>query len=366
MSKLFNPITIRGETIPNRVFVSPMCQYSCEGEDGRCGTWHVVHMGSRAVGGAGLVMVEATAVQPEGRITPWDSGLWNDGQIEALSPVVEAIASNGATPAIQLAHAGRKASHDRPWEGGAQLSPDHPKGWQTVAPSPLPFDEDSAAPKGLTTQEIDTVIADFASAAQRSVEAGMRVIELHMAHGYLGCSFMSPLSNQRTDQYGGSLQNRARFSLEATRAVRKAIPDSMPLFVRVSATEYVEGGWDVEECVQLSKWLKDEGVDLIDCSSGGNSAAQQLKPFAGYQVEFSDRIRSEAEVLTGAVGLITQPEQAEKILTDGQADAVLLGRELMRNPYWPLQARSDLDEEIGWPRQYLRISEIRQFLDQGK
>ena len=363
MSKLFSSIQIRGEVIPNRVFVSPMCQYSCDAEDGKCNTWHVVHLGTRAVGGAGLVMIEATAVQAEGRITPWDSGLWEDSQIEALLPSVEAIVANGCVPAIQLAQAGRKASHEKPWNGGGFL-PQSQKGWQSVGASPLPFDEDSAPPRELPLDDIDEIVRDFARAAIRSVEAGIRVVELHMAHGYLGCSFMSPLSNKRSDKYGGALENRVRFARETSRAVRDVIPDSMPLLVRVSATEYMDNGWDIEECVQLCDWLKDDGVDMIDCSSGGNSLGQNLTPFAGYQVSFAERIRKETGIMTGAVGLITDANQAEQILLDEQADVVLLGRELLRNPYWPLQARMELDEVAGWPSQYLRVREIRRFLEE--
>ena len=359
MSKLFTPIEIRGETIPNRVFVSPMCQYSSDTEDGRCGQWHLVHYGTRAVGGAGLVMVEASAVQPEGRITSWDLGLWSEQQADALRPIVDVIEARGATPAIQLAHAGRKASHERPWKGSDYLSLDE-GGWEIVGPSAVPYEDSWGTPRDLSIEDIDGVIADFASAARRSVDVGMRVIELHMAHGYLGCEFLSPLSNHRQDEYGGTLRNRARFTINAVQAVRRVIPDSMPLFVRVSATEYVDGGWDVEECVQLCKWLKDEGVDLIDCSSGGNSPQQDLKPYLGYQVQFASRIREDADIMTGAVGLITTAEQAEKILVDGEADVVLLARELLRNPYWPLHAKLALDgDAAGWPSQYERAAEVR-------
>lgn len=361
MSKLFTPIEIRGETIPNRIFVSPMCQYSSDTEDGKCGPWHLVHYGTRAVGGAGLVMVEASAVQPEGRITPWDLGLWSDGQMEPLREVVESIDSRGSTPAIQLAHAGRKASHKRPWEGGAYLGLQE-GGWEIVGPSPLPYEDSWGTPKELSIEDIDAVVADFVSAANRAVDVGMRAIELHMAHGYLACEFLSPMSNKRQDHYGGGLENRARFTLQVVKAVRNTIPESMPLFVRVSATEYVEGGWDVDECVELCRWLGEEGVDLIDCSSGGNSPDQTLKPYPGYQVQFASRIRKDVDILTGAVGLITTPEQAEKVLADGEADVVLLGRELLRNPYWPHQARAALDEEFtGWPSPYARVSEVRQY-----
>lgn len=358
MSRLFSPITIRGEEIRNRVFVSPMCQYSSETLDGRCGTWHTVHYGTRAVGGAGLVMVEATAVQAEGRITPWDLGLWSDDQCEALLPVVEAIDNQGATPAIQLAHAGRKASRTRPWEGGRYLG-DEPPGWKIVAPSPIRFDDASGLPNELSVADIDEVVEDFAQAARRAVEVGMRAVELHMAHGYLGCEFLSPLSNIREDDYGGPLENRARFVLRVVRAVRGSIPDAMPLLVRVSATEYVPGGWDMEECVQLCRWLKAAGVDLVDCSSGGNSPQHNLKPYPGYQVEFSNRIHRDADIMTGAVGLITTAEQAEQVLAAGVADVVLLGRELLRNPYWPIQARTELDGEAVWPSQYARVRELR-------
>ena len=252
MSKLFSPIEIRGETISNRVFVSPMCQYSSDTEDGRCGSWHTVHYGTRAVGGAGLVMVEATAVQPEGRITAWDLGLWDEDQAESLKPIVEVIVSQGSTPAIQLAHAGRKASHERPWKVGGYLEPGQ-GGWEISGPSPIKYEDNWGTPQALSLEEIDGVVADFTPATRRSVDVGMRVIELHLAHGYLGCEFLSPLSNDRHDEYGGPLENRARFPLRIVREVRKAMPDSMPLFVRVSATEYVEDGWDVEECVQLCK-----------------------------------------------------------------------------------------------------------------
>ena len=358
MSKLFSPIEIRGETIPNRVFVSPMCQYSSDTEDGRCGSWHTVHYGTRAVGGAGLVMVDATAVQPEGRITAWDLGLWDEDQAESLKPIVEVIVSQGSTPAIQLAHAGRKASHERPWKGGGYLVPGQ-GGWEISGPSPIKYEDNWGTPQALSLEEIDGVVADFTPATRRSVDVGMRVIDLHLAHGYLGCEFLSPLSNDRHDEYGGPLENRARFPLRIVREVRKAMSDSMPLFVRVSATEYVEDGWDVEECVQLCKWFKEEGVDLIDCSSGGNSPQQQLKPYPGYQVQFASQIRKEADMMTGAVGLITTPQQAEKILEDGEADVVLLARELLRNP-WPIHARVELDDGApGWPEPYARAAEIR-------
>ena len=360
MSKLFSPITIRGEQIPNRVFVAPMCQYSSETEDGRCSGWHTVHYGTRAVGGAGLVMLEASAVRPDGRITPWDLGLWNKNHVESLGPVVDAIVANGSTPAIQLAHAGRKAGHGKPWDGSPQLNSSN-GGWEAIAPSPIAFQEDWDTPREMTKEDIGHVVNDFANSAKLAVNAGMKVIELHMAHGYLGCEFLSPLSNVRVDEYGGSLENRVRFPREVTRAVRNAIPDSMPLFVRVSATEYMDDGWDVDECVDFSRMLKEDGVDLIDCSSGGNSSTQTLTPYAGYQVQFSARIRSEAEITTGAVGLITEAGQAEKVLEDGDADVILLARELLRNPYWPIQAQTELDGAATWPDQYKRVAEIRNY-----
>ena len=360
MSKLFSPITIRGEQIPNRVFVAPMCQYSSETEDGRCSGWHTVHYGTRAVGGAGLVMLEASAVRPDGRITPWDLGLWNKNHVESLGPVVDAIVANESTPAIQLAHAGRKAGHGKPWDGSPQLNSSN-GGWEAIAPSPIAFQEDWDTPREMTKEDIGHVVNDFANSAKLAVNAGMKVIELHMAHGYLGCEFLSPLSNVRVDEYGGSLENRVRFPREVTRAVRNAIPDSMPLFVRVSATEYMDDGWDVDECVNFSRMLKEDGVDLIDCSSGGNSSTQTLTPYAGYQVQFSARIRSEAEITTGAVGLITEAGQAEKVLEDGDADVILLARELLRNPYWPIQAQTELDGAATWPDQYKRVAELRNY-----
>ena len=354
MSKLFSPITIRGETIPNRVFVSPMCQYSSETEDGQPGIWHNIHYGTRAVGGAGLVMIEATSVQAEGRITPWDLGIWSDDHTDTYRPIVDAINSRGATPAIQLAHAGRKASHTRPWNGGEALSPGY-GGWEIWGPSPIPFEPDWATPNEMSMEEIDRIVSDFATAAGRSVEAGFKVLELHLAHGYLACEFMSPLSNIRTDQYGGSLKNRCRFTLEVISAVRRKIPESMPLLARISATEYMKDGWSLDDSIELAGWMKEEGVDMIDCSSGGNSANQDLDPFPGYQVPFAARIRKEVEILTGAVGLITGASQAEQTLRSMDADAILLGRELLRNPYWPLKARDELDgSDDLWPPQYVR------------
>ena len=316
----------------------------------------MVHLGTRAAGGAGLVMAEATAVRQEGRISPWDQGLWSDAHVDALRPITAFISSQGSVPAVQLAHAGRKASTAAPWIGTGLIS-EGDGGWQMVAPSALPYDENLGMPKELSTQEISEIVRAFGDAAARAIDGGYRVIELHLAHGYLGCEFLSPLSNKRGDEYGGSLKNRARFSLKTVQAVRRAIPDSMPLFVRVSATEYMDGGWGVDECVELCRWLRDEGVDLIDCSSGGNAPDQDLKPYPGYQVQFAERIRKEADIMTGAVGLITTAEQAEAILAQEQADVVLLARELLRRPYWALHARSELDGDVSdWPDQYARAA----------
>jgi len=329
-----------------------MCQYSSE--DGVPTDWHLVHLGSRAVGGAGLVMMEATSVTPEGRISPWDMGIWNDAQAEAMKRVTHFIESEGALPAIQLAHAGRKASVNRPWLGGRSVPPGE-GGWVPVGPSALPFDDKSPRPDELSVGDIDRLVEAFAAAAVRSVAAGFRVIELHFAHGYLACAFLSPLSNLREDEYGGSIEGRARFALRVTRAVRDVIPADMPLFARISSTEWVdEGGWSLADSVVLAGWLKEAGVDLIDCSSGGNSPRQRLTPFDSYQVPFAEEIRRKVGVLTGAVGLITRPEQAEEIIASGKADAVLLGRELLRDPHWPLHAAHALGADVPWPKQYVR------------
>ncbi len=352
ISNLFKPIEIRGVKIPNRVFVSPMCQYSSE-TDGLANNWHMVHLGSRASGGAGLVMAEATAVRPEGRISPWDQGLWSDAHVDVLRPITEFISSQGSVPAVQLAHAGRKASRSAPWIDTGFLGEDD-GGWPVLAPSALPYDEKSGMPNELSKQEISDIKRAFADAAARSVESGYRVIELHFAHGYLASEFLSPLSNRREDEYGGSLENRSKFALDIVVAVRNVIPEHMPLFARISATEYMEGGWDLEQSVQFSKWMKDAGVDLVDCSSGGNSSEQVMSLHPGYQVPFAAAIREQAGVLTGAVGLITDAEQAEAILSKGEADAVFLGRELLRNPYWPLYAEAQLDGKAVWQKQYER------------
>jgi len=354
MSNLFTPITIRGEEIRNRLFVAPMCQYSANNEDGVATDWHMVHLGTRAVGGAGLVMAEATSVSPEGRISPQDLGIWSDEQASALRPIASFIDSQGATPSIQLAHAGRKASHKRPWEGGDVLTKED-GGWDIGGPSPLAFDEGWVVPDELTIEDIDSIISDFSISAVRSVEVGFRVLELHLAHGYLACEFMSPLSNHRNDSYGGTLRNRCRLPIDIVSAVRKVIPESMPLLARISATEYMSDGWSLEDSIELSGWLKEEGVDMIDCSSGGNSPSQNMDAFPGYQVLFATAIKREVGILTGAVGLITDASQAEQTLRNGEADVILLGRELLRNPYWPLNAQVELDaQDSVWPPQYVR------------
>ena len=354
MSELFTPIKMRGEVARNRVFVAPMCQYSVDKTDGVATDWHMVHLGTRAVGGAGLVMVEASAVSPEGRISPQDVGIWSDRHAEALEPIVAFLATQGALSAIQLAHAGRKASHFRPWDNGEVLLPKD-GGWDIVGPSSIPYEADWVTPNQLGIEDIDRIVSDFAESASRSVDAGFKVIELHFAHGYLACEFMSPISNSRSDNYGGSLKNRCRFPLEIVSAVRKVIPDSMPLLARISSTEYMESGWKIDDSIELAGWMKSEGVDMIDCSSGGNSPDQDLDPFPGYQVPFASRIRREVDIPTGAVGLITDASQAEQTLRNGDADVILLGRELLRNPYWPLYARDELDgvDDL-WPRQYVR------------
>ncbi len=329
-----------------------MCQYSSD-TDGMATDWHMVHLGTRATGGAGMVMAEATAVRDEGRISQWDQGIWSDAHVDALRPMTAFISSQGSIPAVQLAHAGRKAAHAAPWIGTGYLG-EEGEGWVPVAPSAIPYDEHSGMPQELSTNEIADIVTAFADGAARSVDAGYRVIELHMAHGYLGCEFLSPLSNRRTDEYGGSLENRSRFALDVINAVRGAVPDSVPLFTRISATEYVEGGWDLEQSIKLTEWMKDAGVDLVDCSSGGNSPDQQMTAEPNYQVPFAAEIRERTGILTGAVGLITEAEQAEAILVDGEADAIFIGRELLRNPYWPRYAQAQLDGEAPWPDQYIR------------
>lgn len=354
MAHLFDPLVVRGVTFPNRVFVSPMCEYSCV--DGHANDWHFVHLGSRAVGGAGLVMTEATAVLPEGRISPQDLGIWSDDHIEPLSRIVRFIHAQGSVAGVQLAHAGRKASIHRPWEGHGTV-PEHAGGWQkVVAPSALAFADGFPLPQALTGDGIKEIVAAFAKSARRACEAGFRVIEIHAAHGYLIHEFLSPLSNQRQDEYGGAFENRTRLLREVAAAVRSACPDRAPLFVRISATDWIDGGWDLQQSVALARGLKASGVDLIDCSSAGNVLGAKIPVGPGYQTPFADRIRREAGIMTGAVGMITSSAQAEQIIGTGQADAVFIARELLRDPYWPLRAARELGQPISWPVQYLRAA----------
>lgn len=333
---LFSPMRLRGITVRNRIWISPMCQYSVFKEDGVATPWHMVHLGSRAVGGAGLIVVEATAVEPRGRISARDLGLWNDVQAAALAPIVAFMREHGAVPVIQLAQAGRKAG-----------VPD------AIAPSALPF-EKMPTPQEMGPAEIAAIIAAFDAATRRAVVAGFQGIEIHAAHGYLLHEFLSPITNHRTDEYGGSFQNRSRLLVAVVRAVRRALPDALPLFVRISATDWLEGGWDIDESVELARALRPLGVDLIDVSSGGLSVAQQIKLGPGYQVPFAERIRKAANVPTAAVGLITDAAQADNIIREGKADAVLIARASLRNPYWPLHAARQLGQDVVIPFQYQR------------
>jgi 2,4-dienoyl-CoA reductase-like NADH-dependent reductase (Old Yellow Enzyme family) len=351
MSRLFSPITIRELQFRNRIFVSPMCQYSSE--NGMPTPWHLVHLGSRAIGGAGLVMVEASGVSPEGRITPDDSGIWSAAHAEAFRPLVSFLQDHGAVPAIQLAHAGRKASTESPWKGGKEVK-DAGRVWQTVAPSGVRFDDGYPMPKEMTENDIEKVIKDFVQAARYSLDAGFQVIELHFAHGYLVHEFLSPLSNKRKDFFGGSLENRMRVALTIAEKVRAVWPAKWPVFTRISATDYIDGGWDLPQSVVLCKELKTRGIDLIDCSSGGNAPHAKIPIGPGYQVPFSATIRRECSMPTGAVGMITEPEQAERIIATGEADVVLLAREILRDPYWPLHAAHKLGVDCTWPKQYER------------
>lgn len=355
MAELFTPVRLRGVTIRNRAWVAPMCQYSAL--DGVPNDWHLVHLGSFARGGAGLVLTEATAVSPEGRISPVDTGIWNDEQRDAWSRIVDFVHGQGATAGMQLAHAGRKASTRPPFEGRGPV-PVEEGGWEAVGPSAVAF-PGLAEPRELTVAEIDQVVEDFARAAQRALEAGFDLLEIHAAHGYLMHQFLSPLSNQRQDEYGGSFDNRARLVLRVVDAVRSVVPDSMPLLVRLSATDWVEDGWTADDSVALARLLREAGVDLVDVSSGGNASAD-IPVGPGYQVTFARRIREEAGIPTGAVGLITEPKQAEDIVADGAADVVLLARAMLRDPHWALRAAHELGVPVGdgidWPKQYLRAS----------
>ena len=351
MSRLFEPLQIRDVRFRNRIFVSPMCQYSSQ--DGMPTDWHFVHLGSRAVGGAGLVIVEATAVTPEGRISPNDSGIWSDQHAEAFKPITAFIKAQGAASGIQLAHAGRKAGTDAPWRGGRPLSPEA-GGWPVIAPSPLPFADGYATPHELSAAEIDELIARFIEATHRSYAAGFDVVEIHMAHGYLLHEFLSPLSNQRNDEYGGDFAGRIKLPMKVAAAVRQAFPAHLPVFVRISATDWVEGGWDLEQSIAFARELQKVGIDLIDCSSGGNVPTASIPAKPGYQVPFAAAIRNQTGILTGAVGIITEPQQAENIIANGEADVVLMARELLRDPYWPLHSAKALQVDVTYPVQYER------------
>ncbi|HLH17872.1 MAG TPA: NADH:flavin oxidoreductase/NADH oxidase [Bryobacteraceae bacterium] len=350
-SCLFAPMQIRSVELRNRICVSPMCQYSSE--DGFANDWHLVHLGSRAVGGAGLVMMEATAVTPGGRISPADQGIWKDAHIDFLARIAAFLKRQGTVAAIQLAHAGRKASTRPPWQGGGCIAESN-GGWLPAAPSALPFHPHDPAPHELTAAEIRSLVDAFAAAARRALAAGFQVVEIHGAHGYLIHEFLSPLSNRRADQYGGSFEKRIRFALEVVEAVRAAWPEELPLWLRISATDWAPGGWALDDSVELAKRVRGLGVDLIDCSSGGLTLDQKIELGPGYQVPFAERIRHDADVMTGAVGLITKAEQAEEIVASGKADVVLVAREFLRNPYWVQHAAKKLGAEPPVPVQYQR------------
>ncbi len=352
MPSLFEPFAVAGITLRNRIGVSPMCQYSSA--NGLANDWHLVHLGSRAVGGAGLVMVEATAVEARGRISPEDMGLWSDAHAEPLARIARFVADQGAVPGLQLAHAGRKASVSRPWDGDRPLS-DAEGGWPTLGPSAIPFREGWRTPAAMTEADIASTVASFRAAAVRARDAGFQWIELHAAHGYLCHNFYSPLSNRRDDAYGGSFENRIRFTLEALRAVRSEWPERLPLSVRLSCTDWVDGGWTIEDSIALARRLAQEGADLIDCSSGGNVSGAKIPAGAGYQVGFAEAVKRGAGIATAAVGLITDPAQADQIVRSGQADIVLLAREELRDPYWPLHAARALGAAaVPVPAQYQR------------
>ena len=351
MAKLFTPLQIKAISLKNRIVVSPMCQYSAE--DGFANDWHLVHLGSRAVGGAGLIIAEACAVVPEGRITANDLGIWKDEHVKNLKRITTFIETQGAVPGIQLAHAGRKASFTQPWKGGKILTAQE-GGWEAVAPSAIAFKDVYPMPLALTLDGIEGVIDSFRTAAKRAKDAGFKVLEIHGAHGYLIHEFLSPLSNFRGDSFGGSFQNRIRFLCDIVKAIQQTWPAEFPLFVRISASDWVDGGWTIDESVELSIILKEMGVDLIDCSSGGNTSHVRIPVAAGYQVPFSKKIKADAGILTGAVGLITDAEQAENILLNEEADLILIARESLRNPYFPLNAAEVLNEKLDWPIQYDR------------
>lgn len=351
MSVLLSPFTIKDITFKNRIVIAPMCQYSATG--GFANDWHLVHLGSRAVGGAGLIIQEATAVSPEGRISPGDLGLYTDAQIEKLKTITTFLKEQNTVPGIQLAHAGRKASCATPWQGGKQIKLAD-GGWQTVSSSAIGFNETDDIPLELDAKGIEKLITDFKNAAARALQAGYQLIEIHAAHGYLIHQFLSPLSNRRTDRYGGDFENRIRVLLEIVKAVQTVWPAQLPLWVRISATDWVEGGWNETESVQLADILKNRGVDLIDCSSGGLLPHIKIPAGPGYQVHFAEKIKKGSGILTGAVGMITTPQQAEEILSAGQADMIIMARETLRNAYFPLYAAKALQDDIAWPVQYER------------
>lgn len=350
-SRLLSPITIKNVTLKNRITISPMCQYSSV--DGFANDWHLVHYGSRAVGGAALIIQEATAVSPEGRISPGDLGLYQDEHIERLKGITSFVRQHGAVAGVQLAHAGRKASCAVPLNGGKQLKKEE-GGWTTVAPSAIPFNPEEEAPQALDLTGIQKVVDDFKKASERALTAGFQVVEIHAAHGYLIHQFLSPLSNQRNDAYGGSFENRIRLLLEIVNSVKSVWPEDLPLFVRISATDWVDGGWNVDEAVKLAAILKELGVDLIDCSSGGMVPHAKIPVAPGYQVAFAERIKNEAGILTGAVGLITEVKQAEDILANNRADLILIARASLRDPHFALHAARILEDDITWPVQYSR------------
>ncbi len=352
MAELFKPLKIKSIEFKNRLVISPMCEYFSV--DGFANDWHFVHLGSRAVGGASLIITEAAAVSPEGRITPDDLGIWKDEHITELKKIVGFIHDHGSVAGIQLAHAGRKASHQSPWKGSQLIPSTEPEGWQTVAPSAIAYKEGTEVPIALDEAGLAKVIRDFKEATKRSIEVGFKVVELHAAHGYLLHQFLSPLSNQRNDQYGGSFENRIRFLLEVTDAVKEVWPEDLPLFVRISATDWAEGGWTAAESVKLSAILKDKGVDLIDCSTAGLVSWQKIPAGPGFQVPFAEQIKKETGILTGAVGLLTEAAQMEEIIASGKADLVLIARESLRDPYFPLHAAQTLGVDLPWPVQYER------------
>lgn len=357
-SKLFEKYVIRGVEFRNRIWVSPMCQYSSD--DGMPGDWHLVHLGSRAVGGAALIIQEATAVSPEGRISPSDAGIWSDAHADAYRKITKFIKEQGAVPGIQIAHAGRKASTAEPWNGG-KLVDEARGGWETVAPSAEAFAADYPQPRAMTKEDIERATEDFVAAAERAVRAGFEVIEIHAAHGYLFHEFLSPLSNKRTDEWGGSLENRMRFPLDVASKVRAAVPENLPVFVRISATDWMEDGWDLPESIEFCRALKEAGIDLIDVSTGGNVMHAKIPVAPGYQVSFAAAIRAQVGIATAAVGMITDAAQAEEILQNAQADAVLIAREFLRDPYFAFTAAKDLGVSIDYiPKQYGRAIEIRE------